>query len=206
MGGRFGGMVGQDAVENPQSILSELPVSGNQTEVCILPRGRFVVVAGSDLGDKLHLIALLAGDDQQLGMHLILSKPIGQIDPRFLQPPGPDDIIFLIEPGAQFNDDMDLLAVFSGLDECRHHLALTRNPIEGHLDAQDTFVRSRLEKQVNKRLHRFEGIGQQHIMILDLRHDRLAMLEHDALLGSERRVEQLLFPTALIPGTERKTE
>ncbi len=43
-------------------------------------------------------------------------------------------------------------------------------------------------------------------MILDLRHDRLAMLEHDALLGSERRVEQLLFPTALIPGTERKTE
>ena len=110
-----GGIIRQNPHKDTQAVLAEFTVGCHQAQVRILARGALIVVTRTHLRDKARLVADAPRNDQQLGMYLVLTKAIDDVDAGLLKPLGPDNIVFLIEACAQLDDDMDLLAVSAAL-------------------------------------------------------------------------------------------
>ena len=201
-----GGIIRQNPHKDTQAVLAEFTVGCHQAQVRILARGALIVVTRTHLRDKARLVADAPRNDQQLGMYLVLTKAIDDVDAGLLKPLGPDNIVFLIEACAQLDDDMDLLAVFRGFDQRGHDLAFARDAVQRHLDRQDRRVVGRLEQQRDERLHAFKRIRQYNIVVLNLRNQRLAGLHHLAVLRDQRRIEKLLQPAPFHLAAQCKAE
>ena len=97
-------------------IQADFRVGGHEREVGIEPRRLFIIVPGTDLGVILHLFLSPAGDQTELGVHLIAVQSIHHLAASILQPAGPLNVVLLVKAGLELHQDKDLLAVFRRLN------------------------------------------------------------------------------------------
>ena len=85
-------------------------------------------------------IFFYSGDQAQLGVHLVLPESVENVTAGILQAMGHLDVVGLVKAGAQFHQNYDFLAVFSGLYQCIDNLAALCHPVKGHLDGNHRLI------------------------------------------------------------------
>ena len=146
---------------------------GHHGQIRIKPGGFFIIVSCANLGEVFHLLPVHAGNQAQLGMHLVAVQAIDHVAARALQPAGPLDIVLLVKAGLELHQHQHILAVFRRLDQGGHHFALLGHPVQGHLDGDHLVVRGRFPQHGQEGLHAVKGVGQELVLLPDLRQDGL---------------------------------
>ena len=101
-----------------------------------------------------------------------------------LQHPGPFNIVFLIEPGLQFDQDSDLLVVLRGPGQRRDDGRIAADPVQGLLDGQDIGIFRRLPDKIHHRAESLEGMEHKDIPFPDPVKDIAAGRQFRHFLGS----------------------
>ena len=127
---------------------------GDERDVGILRGGLFVVVSGTDLRDVAHHAAVVAGDEADLGVDLVVLKAVDDLAAGFLQPLGPVDVVLLVKARAQLDEHRHVLAVFRRRAQVLHELGFSRQPVNRDADADYVRRVCRLADHLQKRLHR----------------------------------------------------
>ena len=83
----------------------------------------------------------------------------------------PDNIVFFIETGFEFNQYGDLLAVFSSPCQSCDDGRIAAHPVQGLLDRQDIGIRGSLRHKVDDRLEGLIGVVHEDIAAADLLED-----------------------------------
>ena len=161
--------------------------------------GFFVVVTGADLGDVGVALCALAGDEGQLGVHLVIIKAIDNGAACSFQLLGPVNVVLFIKAGAQLHQSHHFLAVFGRFHQRLHDLGFPRHTVEGHLDGNDLRVMCRLFEHGNEGPDRLVRVAEQHIMLLHLG-GKIVLRRRQH--GPCRRVEQLRMSVCLDPAGE----
>ena len=174
--------------EHLGGFLADALVCGDEGIIGIQLAGFFVVVAGADLGDVGVALCALAGDEGQLGVHLIVLKAVDDGAACAFQLLGPVDVVLLVKAGAQFHQRHHFLAVFGGFHQCLHDLRLPRHAVEGHLDGDDVRVLCGLFEHGDKGTDGLVRVAEQHIMLLHLGGQIIIRRrQHGACRGVEER-------------------
>src|SRR5262245_35182283 len=83
---------------------------------------------------------------------------------RFLQLPGPCDVVFFIESSLQFYQDSHLFAALSSVNQSFDDRRIASNPVQCRLDRQDVRIaRGRPEKFYDRR-ERFIRMMQKNVL------------------------------------------
>src|SRR4029453_19625200 len=93
----------------------DLRVDRKQAEVLIRPRGRGVVIAGSDMRVPVQLTALTSDDECRLGVDLQVREPVDDVDAGLLQRVRPADVPALVEACLQFDKTNPFFPCSNGL-------------------------------------------------------------------------------------------
>ena len=125
-------------------VLAHQRVGGDEGEVGVLLGGLFVVVAGAHLGDVVDLVVLLAGDQAELGVNLVVAQAIDDGAAGLLQHGGIVDVALLVKAGAQLQHAQHVLALFGGVGQRGGNLAVVGQAVERDLDREDARVFARL--------------------------------------------------------------
>ena len=147
-----------------------------------------------------HRAALLAGDQADLGVHLVVLKAVDDLAAGLLHALGPVDVVLLVKAGAQLDQGGDVLAVFGCGAQVFDQLGLARKTVDRDADGQHGRVVGRFADHLQKRLHALIGIGEQDIALEGSLEQALPGGQHGGLLGRKRRVGQggaLLFRQVL---------
>jgi hypothetical protein len=89
------------------------------------------------------------------------------VDAGLLHLAGPGDIIGLIEPGFQLDEDRDLLFVAGGSDEGVEERRIPAGAIEGHLNREDLRIHGSLLEKRDDGLKTFVGMVQEDVVLAD---------------------------------------
>ena len=108
-------------------------------------------------------------------MYLVAAETVDDLTACVLQPVRHFNVVGLIEAGPELHQHHHLFAVFCGVTEGIHDLRMACHTIEGDLDGLHSLILGRIPEHADKALHALEGIGQQHILPLDLIQDRLSL-------------------------------
>ena len=68
-----------------------------------------------------NIVSLAAHDQAALGVDFIADQSVNHVNARFLELPGPFDVVGFVEPRAQFHNRSYLLAVLHSIDERIHN-------------------------------------------------------------------------------------
>ena len=177
---------------------SQPGIGSHQAQVGIEFRGLFIVVAGADLGDIAQALVGVPGDQAQLGVDLVFRQAVDDPAAGVLQQVGHLDVVLLVKPGPQLHEDGDFLAVLGGLDEGLYHLAVGGHPVEGHFNGNHRVVLGGLLEQLQEGPHALKGIGQQHILLLNLRDDALLQIQGRGQPGAALGVEQVALAAQIV--------
>src|SRR6185295_11965708 len=85
-------------------------------------------------------VFLAADDEGDLAMRLQADEAEDDVDARFLQLAGPEDVAFLVEPSLQLDDGGHLLAAVGGEGERLDDRRIGAGAIERLLDGQYAVV------------------------------------------------------------------
>jgi hypothetical protein len=88
-------------VEQLQAIITERRVGGHQTKVRVHSRSIRIVVSRPEMDIPAQHAVFLANDQCELGMCLQAEDSVNDMDAGLFQPPGPQDVVFLVEPGFE---------------------------------------------------------------------------------------------------------
>ena len=99
-----------------------------------------------------------------------------------LQHLGVVDVVLFIEPGTQFQQTQDVLALVRGIGQCRRDLAGAGQTVQGDLDGQHVRIVRRFVEQIHKGHDALEREAQEQILLLDVR-DILALLQSQIAVG-----------------------
>ena len=124
-------------------------------------------------------------------MYLHVMRSVDDRAAGILQALCPADVVFLIEAGAELDQNKDVLAVFCRLTERLDDAAVGGNAVERDLDGRHIRVDRRLIEQPQEGRDGFIGIGQQNIPLGDLGHHRLFRGDVPAVLGLLHRKAQV---------------
>jgi len=171
-------------------VLPDLLAGGDIGKIGILLGGLFVVVAGADLRDVLHAGAVLAGDQADLGMHLVGIEAVEDVAAGLLQTLRPIDVVLLVKAGAQLDQGGDVLAVFGGSTEIFDQLGAAGHAVDRDFDGLYRRVEGRFADHLQKRLHGFKGIRQQNVPLENLIDDAFAGDQHGGGLRRKGLIEQ----------------
>ena len=188
------------AVEHDGGIRADIPVGGHQGIVRIQTGSFFVVVPGSNLSKILHMVTNLAGDEQQLGMHLVFIQAVNHRTARFFQLFGPADIVFLVKPGPQLHHHQDVLPILRSADQGVYHLGIGRHPVQRYLDGYHAVILRGLVEQPDKGLDALIGVAEQNIVLGNLPHHGDNPYNGRGVLRGQRFIEQIRrgFPGNMI--------
>ena len=164
----LGELLHSQIAEHFGGFLADALVCGDEGIIGIQFAGFFVVVAGTDLGNVGVALCALAGDEGQLGVHLIILEAVDDGAAGAFQLLGPVDVVLLVKAGAQLHQRYYFLAVFGGFHQRLHDLGLPRHAVEGHLDGDDIRVLCGLFEHGDKGTDGLVRIAEQHVMLLHL--------------------------------------
>ena len=187
-------------VEKRARVHADMLVGGDERHVGILRGGFFVVIACTDLGDIAQARAVLAGDQADFGVDLVVLKAVDNLAAGLLQPFGPVDVVLLVETGAQLDQHGHILAVFCGRAQVFNQLGLARETVDRDADGDNVRVACGLADHLQERLHGFIRIGKQDVLFERRLEQALPSGQHARLLWRERRVGKrsaLLFRQVL---------
>ena len=174
--------------EHLGGFLTNALVCGDEGIIGIQFAGFFVVVAGTDLGDVGVALCALAGDEGQLGVHLIILEAVDDGAAGAFQLLGPVDVVLLVKAGAQLHQRYHFLAVFGCFHQRLHDLGLPRHAVEGHLDRDDVRVLCGLFEHGDKGADGLVRVAEQHVMLLYLSGQIIIRRrQHGACGGIEQR-------------------
>ena len=102
---------------------------------------------------------------------------------RFLQHPGPYDIVLLIEASLQLHQHRHLFAVLGGQGQGRDDWRIAADPVQGLLDGQDFRIPGCLADELHHRLKGLVGMMEQDIPFPDIGKDVVLIHERRHRLG-----------------------
>ena len=85
-----------------------------------------------------------------------------------LEPLGPADVVFLVEPGTELHQHQHPDAVFRRPAQGVNHLAVPGNPVQGDLDGQHGFILRSLLEQPQKGADGIIGVVEENVLLFDL--------------------------------------
>ena len=174
--------------EHLGGFLADALVCGDEGIIGIQFAGFFVVVAGTNLGDIGVALCALAGDEGQLGVHLVILEAVDDGAAGAFQLLGPVDVVLLVKAGAQLYQRHHFLAVFGCFHQRLHDLGLPRHAVEGHLDRDDVRVLCGLFEHGDKGADGLVRVAEQHVMLLYLSSQIIIRRrQHGACGGIEQR-------------------
>ena len=185
--GLFGQLLDGQVLEHACGFLANIGVGSDEGQVGVQLTGFLVVVAGTNLGDVGITLCILAGDQGQLGVNLVVLKAVNHSTAGFLQLLGPVDVVLFIKAGPQLHQSHHFLAVFSGIHQSLHNLGLPGQAVQGHLDGDDLRVPGSLLQHGDEGADGLVWIVQQHIVFLDFAGQAVVEGRHH---GPGRRIEQ----------------
>ena len=169
-------------LEGRLGVPGRIRVRGDQGEVGILLAGDLVIVARADLGDVAEVPLVLAGDEAELGVHLVVRQAVDDAAAGVLEHLGIVDVVLLVKARTQLEQAEHILSSVGRIGQGRGDLAAGRHAVEGDLDAQNLGVVRRLVNQVHKGQHALEGIAHQQVVPVDVA-EVLALLQADLARG-----------------------
>src|SRR6202040_392103 len=107
------GEAGQE-IEELRGVQAELRTGGEQPDIRVRARGPAVVVAGPDVHVTAHPAAFAPDDQSDLRVSLQALDAVRDVNAGTLERPRPLDVLFLVEPRLQLDEDGDLLAILGG--------------------------------------------------------------------------------------------
>jgi hypothetical protein len=129
-----------EVVEQLGQVAADGGIGGEQTQI-LVDRGRLgVVVARADVAVAAQAVALLAHDEQGLGVGLQADEAVDDVDADLLERLGPLDVAGLVEAGLQLHEHGDLLARLGGPDEGADDRAVAGRAVQRRLDGDDLVV------------------------------------------------------------------
>ena len=168
----------QQCLEGRLRVLPRLRIRRDQGEIGVLLAGNLVVVSGPHLGDRFNISAVLAGDQAELGVHLVLRQPVDDPAARVLQHLGIVDVVLFVKAGPQLQQAENVLPLVRRIGQSRGDLAAGGHAVEGDLDGEHLRVVRRLIDQIHKGHHALEGEAHQQVVLFDIA-EILALLQAD---------------------------
>ena len=156
-----------DEVEDVVDVLGDLLVRGEQREIGVEARGLLVEVAGPDMHVAAQLRALLAADQDQLGVHLQARYPEDHVHAGLGEALGPVDVGGLVEARAQLDDREHLLAVERRADQRIADMRVARHAVERDLDRAYRGIYRRRADQLLGIAERVIRVVQQYVALGD---------------------------------------
>ena len=197
--GLLGQLLDGQVLEHACCLCTDIGISGDEGQVGVQLTGFLVVVAGADLGDVGIALCILAGDQGQLGMDLVVLKAVDHGTAGFFQLLGPVDVVLLVEAGPQLHQSHHFLAVFGGIHQGLHNLGFPGQTVQGHLDGNDLRVPGGLLQHGDEGPDGLVRIVQQDVVLLDLIGEAVVEGRHH---GPGRRIEQLGVAVVLNAGVQ----
>ena len=188
-----------EGVEHTACLQTDIMVGSHQRIVCVDGRRLFVIVARSHLCDIGDLTADLLGNQAELAVHLQIVQTINDPASGILQTARPLDVIFLVKACPQFHQHNDILAVFCGIDERLHDLAVGRHTIQSHLNGNDIRIMTSLIQQCQERADALIGECQEAVLLLHLLHHTLRRIPPSRFLRYPAVIEQAFVMAQHIP-------
>ena len=158
----------EHVLEEGHGVRADDRVRGQEAEVRVERGGLFVEVAGADVRHVAQAVLLLARDEAELGVALVLVRAVENAAAGFLQRARPFDVVLLVKAGAQLHQDRDVLAVFRRRAQVLDHGGIARQAVDGDLDRDHLRVRGGFLEQVQEGLHALIGIEEQHVALANL--------------------------------------
>ena len=137
-------------------------------------------------------------------MHLVLTQTVDDLTACLLQTAGHLDVVCLVKPRAQLNQNNDFLPVLCRLNQCVDDLALVRNAVQRHLDGDNRVVLRRLMQHAQERLHTLKRIGQQNILLRNLFENTLLEIERRRHARRELFIKQFGLSMQIVLKLEHK--
>ena len=137
-------------IEQAGDILTNLFVTGNQTQILVETSGRRVVVTGTNMSVTTQVVTLTAHHQRQLAVSLQTHDAVHHVHAGALQLTSPRDIGFLIKTSLNLDQRHNLLASLSRLNQRIHDGGVATGTVQGLLNRLNTRVSGSLSQE---RLH-----------------------------------------------------
>ena len=134
-------------VEQTRNILTNLLVTGNQTQILVETSGRRVVVTGADVSVTAQVVTLAAHHQRQLAVSLQTHDAVHHVHAGALQLTSPRDVGFLIKTSLNLNQRHNLLACLSRLNQRIHDGGVATGAVQGLLNRLNTRVSGCLSQE-----------------------------------------------------------
>ena len=174
--------------EEVHRISDDARAGGEIGKVGIQPGCILIEVSGRDQGDMAEILSLHAGNQADLGMDLVILESVHDRASRIHQFLGIVDVVLLVKARLELDQHVHFLAVLRRKAEIIHEPCLAGKTIDRDLDRDHRRIGGCLLDQKQERIHGFVRIGKQHILLLDLRKQLLAVFERSAEFRRIRRI------------------
>ena len=155
-------------IEGAGRVLPDVITAGHQSDVCVDPGCGVIVVSGRQMHVTADAVVFTADDQSDLAVCLESCQTIDDVAARMLKLTRPDNVIFLVETGFEFDQDCNLLAVFSRLCQGSDDGRIAAHTVESLFDGQDLGVTCGLGNKVDDRLEGLVGVMHENIALADL--------------------------------------
>ena len=153
-------------VEQTRNILTNLLVTGNQTQILVETSGRRVVVTGADVSVTAQVVTLAAHHQRQLAVSLQTHDAVHHVHAGALQLTSPRDVGFLIKTSLNLNQRHNLLACLSRLNQRIHDGGVATGAVQGLLNRLNTRVSGCLSQEcLHTGRERVVRVVQQHVVV-----------------------------------------
>ena len=115
------------------------------------------------MSDVTQILAVFQDDGDDLGVDLVILHAVDDGTACFLQFIGKVEVVFLIETGAELDDDRHLLSVFGGAAQKFCNARMMREAVDGDHDGAHPRISRALLQKIDDGIHAVIGIGQKDI-------------------------------------------
>src|SRR5262249_16013770 len=148
-------------------VLAEIRVAREEAEVGVNARRLGIVIAGPQVDVAANAVVFAADDQGHLAVRLETGKAEDDVDARFFEGTGPDNVSFLVEASTQLYDGRYLLAVVGGALQGGDDRRIAAGPVERLLDGQHALVVGGGLDEVDDVAERFVRMVNQDIARAD---------------------------------------
>lgn len=135
---------------------------------------------------------------EEFGVDLQIDGAVHHVHSDLLHLPGPEDVVALVELGAELHENGNGLPVLLGAHERLHQRRVLPDPVQAYLDALDVRILGRLVDEADDGGERFIGMVEDPVPVPQ-------RLEHVHPLGEFRghvRLERLLLQLGPVQSDE----
>ena len=157
--------VSRQGVEQLAHVLSDLRIGGEERYVPVLLGGGGVVVPRAHVGVADQPVAFETDDLEQLGVDLEIHRPVHDVYADLLHLPRPEDVVALVELGAQLHQNGYGLAVLLGAHQRLDQGRVLPDPVKADLDALHVRILGGFVDETDDGRERFVRVVQDPIAV-----------------------------------------